>query len=268
MRYILPYVFGALMLFSCANSNAGKASSEAKTVSSPPRIQEYRLEVVAEYPHDVTSYTQGLFFHQGELYETTGQYGRSTLRKVDLMTGEAIELKEIDDKYFVEGSVVLGDDLYVLTWQEKEVFIYDSATLEFKASKRYPREGWGLTTDGKELIASDGSAFLYFMDKDLNVNRRLQVKAGYRAVQWLNELEYIGGKIWANVYTSDEIAIINPSSGYVEAVIDCKGLLPEELYTSDTDVLNGIAYNPQTGRLYLTGKNWPKLYEVKVVEKK
>lgn len=268
MRYILPYIFGALMLFSCANSNAGKASSETKPVSRPPKIREYGLEVVAEYPHDVTSYTQGLFFYEGELYESTGQYGNSTLRKVDLKTGKAIERHDFDDEYFVEGSVVFGDELYVLTWQERTVFVYDAQTLERKATRHYPREGWGLTTDGNELIASDGTAFLYFMDKDLNVKRRVQVKAGHRAVQWLNELEYIGGKIWANVYTADEIAIINPSSGYVEAVIDCRGLLPEELHTYDTDVLNGIAYNPKTGRLYLTGKNWPILYEVNVVEKK
>ena len=268
MRYILPYIFGILMLFSCANSNAGKASSGAKSVSRPPKIREYRLEVVAEYPHDVTSYTQGLFFHEGQLYETTGQYGSSTLRMVDLETGNAIERQNFDDEYFVEGSVVFGDELYVLTWQEKVVFVYDARTLEYKDTRRYPREGWGLTTDGNELIASDGTAFLYFMDKNLKVKRKVQVKAGHRAVHWLNELEYIGGKIWANVYTSDEIAIINPSTGYVEAVIDCRGLLPEELHTYDTDVLNGIAYNPQTGRLYLTGKNWPKIYQVNVVEKK
>lgn len=264
MRYILPYIIGILMFFSCGNSNAGKPASDAR----PEKIKEYSLEIVAEYPHDVTSYTQGLFFHNGDLYETTGQYGESTLRKVDLESGKAMQRQNFTDKYFVEGSVVMGDNLYVLTWQEKVAFIYDATTLEYKSAKSYPREGWGITTDGKQLIASDGSSFLYFMDSGLKVLRKLQVKAGSRAVSWLNELEYIDGKVWANVYTADEIAIINPSSGYVEGVIDCRGLLPKELHTADTDVLNGIAYNPETGKLYLTGKNWPKLYEVKVVEKK
>lgn len=256
------------MLFSCGNSNAGKTAAAAKPASRPAKIAEYKLVVVAEYPHDVTSYTQGLFFHGGELYETTGQYGSSTLRKVDLSSGKAIERKDFDDKYFVEGSVVLGDNIYILTWQENTVFIYDANTLEHKATKSYPREGWGITTDGEQLIASDGSSFLYFMDKNLNVQRKVQVKAGSLAVRWLNELEYISGRIWANIYTDDEIAIINPSTGYVEGIIDCRGLLPKELHTYDTDVLNGIAYNPETGKLYLTGKNWPKLYEVKLVAKK
>lgn len=268
MRRILPYILGAMMLFSCGNSNAGKTAPAEKPASRPGKVSECKLVVVAEYPHDVTSYTQGLFFHEGELYETTGQYGSSTLRKVDLNTGKAVERIDFDEKYFLEGSVSLGDDIYILTWQENTAFIYDVNTLEHKATRNYPREGWGITTDGKQLIASDGSSFLYFMDENLNVNRKLQVKIGSRAVSWLNELEYIAGKIWANVYTADEIAIINPSSGYVECVIDCRGLLPEELHTYDTDVLNGIAYDPETGKLYLTGKNWPKLYEVKIVEKK
>lgn len=264
MRNILSYLFGVVFLFSCANSNAGKSAAAAK----PEKIKEYSLEIVAEYPHDVTSYTQGLFFHDGQLYESTGQYGESSLRKVDLETGQADMRQDFDGRYFIEGSVVFGDDVYVLTWQEHVVFIYDAKTLKYKSARSYPREGWGLTTDGKELIASDGTSFLYFMDESLNVKRRLQVKADVRAVPWLNELEYIDGKIWANIYTADEIAIINPSNGYVEGVIDCRGLLPDELRTYETDVLNGIAYNPKDGKIYLTGKNWPKLYEVKLVEKK
>lgn len=270
MRKILPYILGALMLFSCGNSNAGKSASSANAASAarPEKIKEYKLEVVAEYPHDVTSYTQGLFFHDGELYESTGQYGSSTLRKVDLISGEAISRQNFNEKYFLEGSVVLGDNLYILTWQEHVAFIYDAKTLEYKSAKSYAREGWGITTDGSQLIASDGTAYLFFMDEGLNVKRKLQVKAGSRAVPWLNELEYIDGKVWANVYTADEIAIINPSSGYVEGVIDCRGLLPKELRTYDTDVLNGIAYNPADGKIYITGKNWPRLYEVKIVEKK
>ena len=255
------------MLFSCANSNAKKsdAANSPAEVTKPEKVQAYKLEVVAEYPHDVTSYTQGLFFHDGVMYESTGQYGTSTLRKVDVKTGKATARQNFDKKYFVEGSVVFGDDLYLLTWMEKVVFIYDAQTLKYKSAKSYPREGWGLTTDGKYLIASDGTSFLYFMDEGLNVKRRLQVKTGSRAVPWLNELEYIDGKIWANVYLSDEIAIIDPASGYVVGVVDCSGLLPQELRTDNTDVLNGIAYDHTNGKIYLTGKNWPKLYEIKLV---
>lgn len=276
MRKILPFILGAMTLFSCGNTNAGKSSEAsgrgsdpAQTAAAKPdKITVYGLEVVAEYPHDVTSYTQGLFFHDGEMYETTGQYGHSTLRKVDLQTGKALFREDLADEYFLEGSVVMGDNLYILTWQERIALVYDAKTLKLKSAKPYPREGWGLTTDGKRLIASDGSAYIYFLDAGLNAVSRVMVKAGSNAVPWLNELEYIDGKIWANVYTSDEIAIINPTSGYVEGVVDCRGLLPEELRTYDTDVLNGIAYNPEDGKIYLTGKNWPKLYEVKVVEKK
>ena len=231
-------------------------------------VKEYKVEVVAEYPHDVEAYTQGLFFHDGQMYESTGLHGKSTLRKVDFTTGEAVQKIGFNEKYFIEGSVIMGDNLYVLTWETRMAFIYDAETLEFKTSWKYPREGWGITTDGKKLIASDGSYTLYFMDENFKVERKVVVKHEERPVRWLNELEYIDGKIWANVYTSDEIGIINPKDGTVEGVVDCRGLLPDSLRTPATDVLNGIAYDPMTKKIYLTGKNWPKLYEIKLVEKK
>ena len=230
-------------------------------------VKSYQLEVVAEYPHDVEAYTQGLFFNCGELYESTGRNGFSTFRRVDLETGDVLHRMDFSDKYFIEGSVMFGDNLYVLTWESRVAFVYDANTLEFKTSWKYPREGWGLTTDGKQLIASDGSSLLYFMDGNFKVERKVMVKLDERPVRWLNELEYINGKIWANVYTSDEIVIINPKDGRVEGIIDCRGLLPASLRTPDTDVLNGIAYNPETKKIYLTGKNWPRLYEVKLIEK-
>ena len=232
------------------------------------KVKEYTLEVVAEYPHDTGSYTQGLFFHEGQLYESTGLNGKSTFRKVDLQTGEALEKMNFDKKYFVEGSVIWKDNLYILTWETRVAFIYDAKTLEYKSSWKYPREGWGITTDGKQLIASDGSANLYFMNENFALDRKVTVKYEDRPIRFLNELEYIDGKVWANVYTSDEIVIINPKDGNVTGVVDCRGLLPRSLYTAGTDVLNGIAYNPEDGKIYLTGKNWPKLYEVRLVEKK
>ncbi len=231
------------------------------------QLKSYRVEVVREYPHDIASYTQGLFFHDGQMYESTGVAGESTFRKVDMQTGEPLRKLEFADKYFVEGSVVLGDDLYILTWHNKVAFVYDINTLEYKSTWSYPREGWGLTTDGNSLIASDGSAVLYFMTPEFKPERQITVRLNGRPMRFLNELEYIDGKIWANVYTTDMILVIDPEDGKVEAVIDCSGLLPEKLRRPDTDVLNGIAYNPADKKLYLTGKNWPRLYEVRIVEK-
>ena len=251
MRNFITALFATFILVSCADAT----------------VRHYVVEVVAEYPHDTDSYTQGLFFHNGEMYETTGLHGKSTLRKVDIRTGRPVKKLDFDKKYFLEGSVVFGDNLYVLTWESRIAFIYDANTLEYKSSWRYPREGWGITTDGKQLIASDGSPYLFFMNDQFALDRKQLVTIEGRPVRWLNELEYIDGKVWANVYTSDEIVIINPKNGHVEGVIDCRGLLPKSLYGPETDVLNGIAYNPDTKKLYLTGKNWPKLYEVRLVEK-
>ena len=250
MRTILYIAAMLLMLCSCSGSE----------------LKRYKLEVVAEYPHDTQSYTQGLFFNDGQLYESTGLNGKSTFRSVDLQTGKALKRLDFDKKYFVEGSVMFDGNLYIMTWQNRVVFIYDAETLEYKSTHRYARQGWGLTTDGKQLIASDGTANLYFMDANLKLDHKIQVKLGDKPVMWLNELEYIDGRVWANVYTSDEIVIINPRTGVVEGVIDCSGLLPRKLHSDTTDVLNGIAFNPADGKIYLTGKNWPKMYEVKLEE--
>ena len=239
------------MMFSCGNA----------------KVKEYRLELVAEYPHDTEAYTQGLFFQDGQMYESTGQFGMSTFRKVDYSTGKVLQRLDFNDEYFIEGSVIFGDNLYILTWTNRRAFVYDAKTLEYKAAWKYPREGWGITHDGKNLIASDGSANLYFMDKDFAQQKKVTVTLEGRPVRFLNELEYIDGKIWANVYTSDTIVIINPKDGKVEGLIDCIGLLPKALREPSTDVLNGIAYDKKTGKIYLTGKNWPRMYEVKIVEK-
>lgn len=252
MRTFFTIIFMSFMLVSCAE----------------PAVKEYTLEVVAEYPHDTESYTQGLFFDQGQMYESTGVHGKSTFRKVDLETGKALQRLDFDKKYFVEGSVMWKGNLYILTWESRLAFVYDAETLEYKSTWKYPREGWGITTDGKNLIASDGSANIYFMDENFALDRKILVRLDERPVRFLNELEYIDGKIWANVYTSNEIVIINPKDGKVQGVIDCRGLLPSHLRTDTTDVLNGIAYDEKTGKIYLTGKNWPRLYEVRLVERK
>ena len=233
---------------------------------SQAQVKQYGIKVVKEYPHRTDAYTQGLFFQDGILWETTGQYGESTIRTVDLASGEPTQLKKLNAKYFGEGSVILDGVLYVLTWTNKVAFKYDAATLTYQKTLSYPREGWGITTDGKQLIASDGSSFLYFMDKDLNVERRLRVTMDGKSVRYLNELEYIDGKVWANVYTTDTIVIIDPADGKVEATVDCRGLLPYRERTAETDVLNGIAVDGQ-GRIFLTGKYWPKMFEIELVKK-
>lgn len=244
-------ILGLLACISCADA----------------KVRQYTVQTVNEYPHDAHAYTQGLFFHDGSLYESTGQWGESSMRIVDLPTGKVLRQLDFARKYFGEGSVILGDNLYYLTWTNKVAFIYDAKTLEYKQSYSYPREGWGLTTDGSSLIASDGSSRIYFLDGNFKLERSINVTLNGRSVKYLNELEWIDGRIWANVYTTDTILIINPKDGIVEATIDCKGLLPAKLRTADTDVMNGIAVDAD-GRIYLTGKNWPRLYEVKLVEKK
>lgn len=236
-------------------------------LSCSAKVERYKIEVVKAYPHDTGSYTQGLFWHDGSLYESTGLNGKSTFRKVELQSGKALTKLPFNRKYFVEGSVILGDKLYILTWTNKVIFIYDATTLEYRSTYSYPREGWGLTTDGKSLISSDGSSRIYFLTPELKFERSINVTLNGRAVRYLNELEWIDGRIWANVYTTDTIVIINPDTGIVEATVDCEGLLPERLRTSDTDVLNGIAVDSE-GRIFLTGKNWPELYEVKLVGEK
>lgn len=236
-------------------------------LSCSAKVERYKIEVVKAYPHDTGSYTQGLFWHDGSLYESTGLNGKSTFRKVDLQSGQALTKLPFNRKYFVEGSVILGDKLYILTWTNKVIFIYDANTLEYRSTYSYPREGWGLTTDGKSLISSDGSSRIYFLTPELKFERSINVTLNGRAIRYLNELEWIDGRIWANVYTTDTIVIINPDTGIVEATVDCEGLLPERLRTSDTDVLNGIAVDSE-GRIFLTGKNWPELYEVKLVGEK
>jgi len=229
-------------------------------------VEKYGIEVVHSYPHDTSSYTQGLFFNGGTMYESTGQCGSSTFREVDLESGKALRRLDFDKKYFAEGSVMFGGKLYILTWTSRVAFVYDAATLEYEKTCRYPREGWGLTTDGRSLVASDGSNRLYFMDGDLKVRKTVRVTLDGKPLRFLNELEWIDGKIWANIYTTDYIAIINPRSGVVEGMIDCTGLLDRGLYTDTTDVLNGIARAPD-GKIYLTGKNWPLLFEVRLVRK-
>lgn len=236
--------------------------------SCAQKVKEYKLQVVESLPHDRGAYTQGLFFHNGELYESCGQYGSSSFRKVDLKSGKDLRRLNFDAKYFVEGSCVHNGLLYILTWQEHKCFVYDINTFKFLGELYNPREGWGLASNGKELILSDGTTKIFFLDpQTFAVKATREVKLNGRPIPLINELEYINGELWANVYTQDYILIIDPATGNVKGRVDCRGLLPGSLRKPTTDVLNGIAYNPATGDIYLTGKYWPKMYKVKLVEK-
>ena len=237
--------------------------------ASAQQVKTYGFKVEEALPHDVAAYTQGLFFFEGELYESAGQYGESNFRKVDLATGRVLKRLNFEGRYFAEGACVLNDKLYVLTWQEKECFVYDMKTWNRIGTLRYLGEGWGLTTDGKSLIMSDGTSTITFRNPDnFAVERSIQVTLRGQNVLYLNELEYIKGEIWANVYGTDQIVRIDPATGVVRAVINLRGILPAQQRKPRTDVLNGIAFDPRSGAVYVTGKYWPKLYRITLVEKK
>ena len=241
----------------------------AASCAQPQKVARYSVKVEQEYPHDTLSYTQGLFFDAGRLFETAGQYGESNLREVNLEDGIPLRATYMEKEIFAEGSCIIGDNIYVLTWLERLCLVYDKNTFERTGQFTYNRQGWGLTTDGSLLIMSDGSAQLYFVSpRTFTIVRSVTVRNGGKSVNYLNELEYINGKVWANVYLRDEIVIIEPSTGEVEGVIDCRGLLPKDRRTERTDVLNGIAYRPETGEIFITGKYWPSMYKINIEEKK
>lgn len=215
--------------------------------------------------HDLSAYTQGLFFYKGDLYESTGQYGESSFRQVDPATGKVLRTELFPENYFGEGSCVFDGLAYILTWYEEVCFVYDIETFTKLAELPYQGQGWGLTTDGRSLIMSNGTSRLSFRDPVTFIEQHsVTVRDGGRPVSYINELEYIDGRIWANIYGLDEIFIIDPVTGAVTGKLDCRGLLDAEYKTSATDVLNGIAYNPEDGSVYLSGKYWPRMYKVSV----
>lgn len=244
-------------------SSATNPITLTSAVGEPPL---YRYEVVAVYPHDPNAFTQGLLFDEGSLYEGTGLYGESTLRRVELATGKVEQQIELAEQFFGEGITIVGNRLYQLTWREGRGFIYDKASFTLESEFTYPTEGWGLTYDGEALLMSDGSAQLFRLDPTtLALLSTITVQDAQGPVVRLNELEYINGVIYANIWQTDRIAQIDPATGYVIGWIDLTGLLPDADRTSSTDVLNGIAYLPTEDRLFVTGKKWPKLFEIRLI---
>ncbi|UCC23683.1 MAG: glutaminyl-peptide cyclotransferase [Planctomycetota bacterium] len=232
-------------------------------------IPVYGYKVVNEYPHDKRAFTQGLVFEDGFLYEGTGLEGRSTLRKVELETGKIVKGRRLADEYFGEGITIYGDKIIQLTLRAKVGLVYDKESFEPSGRFKYPTEGWGLTHDGKNLIRSDGTSTLYFLNPEtFEQTGRIEVTDGDGPVSGLNELEYVQGQIYANVWRTDRIARIDPKTGRVTGWIDLAGLLGTDARGQLVDVLNGIAYDAENDRLFVTGKLWPRLFEIELTQPK
>jgi len=251
----------ASIILACAPAPASSIAAQRK----PAPVQSYK--VVATFPHDTSSFTQGLVFaSDGQLYESTGLEGESTLRRVDIATGQTLQKIDVPSQYFAEGLAMVGDELLQLTWRHKLGFVYDRKTFKQKRTFSYKTEGWGIAYDGTaSLVMSDGSDTLTFLDpKSLAVAKTLRVMDAGRPVSNLNELEWIEGEIWANIWMTDRIARISPRTGEVNAWIDLSSLYPASQRMPPADVMNGIAYDKATRRIYITGKKWPRLYQITV----
>jgi glutamine cyclotransferase len=246
------------------NGNRQTASVGIKLkANSAPKQMRYR--VINTYSHDIEAYTQGLFYYNGQFIESTGQKGLSSLRKVEIISGKVLQSVNLDRQYFGEGTTFINGEIYQITWTSRKGFVYDPQTFDLIRTFDYLTQGWGLTTMDDMLIMSDGSNILYFLEpKSFSEIKRVEVYNNRGSVNLLNELEFINGKVYANIYQTDKMVIINPHTGLVEAEIDFSGLLSEADKHKYIDVFNGIAWDEENQRLFVTGKNWPKLFEVEV----
>ncbi len=227
---------------------------------------KYTYRKTNTYTHDPDAYIQGLFYDNGHFYESTGHRGESSLRKVEVTTGKVLQKIDLDEAYFGEGITPYKDQIFMLTWESRKGFVFNKEDFTEVRQFDYPTEGWGITTVGDSLVMSDGSEYLYFMDpSSFTEIGRIQVYDQNQPITALNELEYINGDIYANIYQTDNIAIIDPSSGKVKGMINLAGIFNKENYGRRTEVLNGIAHDPKTNRFYVTGKFWPKMYEIDLV---
>lgn len=233
-----------------------------------PKSETLSYKVIATREHDAGAYTQGLQLVNGRLFESTGQYGDSTVRELEPATGKILRKRPLAKNVFGEGLTVMGNEMWVLTWKEKTVYVLEPDTFKPIRTHTYQGEGWGLTNDGKQLIMSNGSETLKFLNpKDFSVTKSLEVKDGNQPVRMLNELEFIDGQIFANVYQTEQIARISPETGQVTGWLDLKGLRRQLNTPGRAEVLNGIAYDKSTGHLLVTGKYWPQMFEIKIGKK-
>ena len=234
--------------------------------NNPEIATTYTYEIINTFPHDRNAFTQGLVFEDGVLYEGTGLYGRSTLRKVELETGNILQMHQLLTKFFGEGITIYGDSIIQLTYKENVGFVYNKDTFELLRKFNYPTEGWGITHNGRHLIMSDGTPTLYFLNPEtFEQVSRIKVYDRNTPLWGLNELEYVEGQIYANIWPTERIAVIAPDTGRVTGWIDLKGLFTQQDYSRPVDVLNGIGYDKNNGRLFVTGKFWPKLFEIKLM---
>jgi len=257
----------ASVIFSCKNSDKNNTPSDLRTDGQQKTftpIINYTIEMT--FPHNTKSFTQGLAFYKGELYEGTGEKGESRLLKVDLKTGKTLKAIDLEDKYFGEGITILNDSVFQLTWQENVVFVYDVKSFKKLKEFRLETEGWGIANDGNQLIVSDGTSTLYFYEPStFKLKKKLPVKDNGTLAYNLNELEYIDGYVYANQWQLPYILKINPETGNVEAKINMESVWKRVLaYDPEADVPNGIAYDSSTRKIYVTGKRWPELYEIKL----
>lgn len=266
LRTTIMFPFIVLVVTACSTERPAPVDEAPRSESVPVQpVARQTYRIMQTLPHDQAAFTQGLIVHDGMFLETTGQYGQSSIRRVDIRTGTVKRMERLDDRYFGEGMTVLGGKAYMLTWLTQTGFVYDAKTLKQLSTFTYQGEGWGLTNDGTNLIMSNGTNMLIVLDPTTyRVVRTLHVTIEGRSLSQLNELEWINGEIWANVWRTNEIVRIDPSSGVVKGVIDCTGILPQMEMTEATDVMNGIAYDSTTKALYVTGKNWPHVYQIAV----
>lgn len=256
-------VLAAFLLTACQAAPSQPTTSTAATLGQ--QAQRYSYRVVNTYPHDPRAFTQGLFWLDGVLYETTGQEGASSLRRVNLEDGRVLQKADMPANVFGEGSTPWGDQILSITWQNGIGYRWNRRTFQQVGTWRYQGEGWGLANNGREIIMSDGSDTLKFLNPDtLQEVRRVRVTVNGQPLPQLNELEFIKGEVWANVWNAAEIVRIDPASGNVTGIIDLSGLVQENR-GPNTDVLNGIAYDAERDRIFVTGKYWPRLYEIALV---
>ncbi len=258
---------GALLVLGVAGFCACKNGNQTGGAVNPsgPVAPATTATVLHEYPHDTTAFTQGLVYHDGYFFESTGRTGHSTLRQVEIATGRVMRQKPVADRYFAEGLALYGGHLYQLTWQDQLGFVYDAADFGQTGTFTYEGEGWGLATDGQSLILSDGSNQLRFIDPANNtVRRTVSVMDGSEFVNDLNELEWVKGEVWANVWHTDRIARIDPQTGKVKGWVELTGVLDASRRSDPEAVPNGIAYDAEHDRLWITGKLWPALFEIAV----